>query len=347
MISPEARRSGFAPESMELSQWAGATKAPTSPKEFAVILGEGVSSLATGPISLVSYGLEMQPSAEVAAFDALREIDAPVVGFADSVSVSSSVKQLFRVAIDGTRDRWPALRTAVDQLGYASTAFDSLRELTDALDTGQQFGLLLLTLPEDADAGWLQAIRKLTNGVMLFVVDMNSVKAMNRIGNEYTGANNFDFVLAPFGLEEIKIRTQLLLNRSASATTIAPTMLDGEILAFGEYVFYCSEYRVFHRQKEMHLQRREYEIALGLFKNMNHLMTREKMHALLWRDPVSMRSRALDVHVSKIRKKLNIKPENGLILSAIYGRGYQLRTAGLNEIGELPSPENSKFIMQT
>ncbi|WP_157754943.1 winged helix-turn-helix domain-containing protein [Variovorax boronicumulans] len=237
-------------------------------------------------------------------------------------SDDGTLASLPMVAIDSAGAKWPALREGMDQLGIASMAFKSLSDLTFALDAGRNFGLLMLRLPADADASWLLAVRKLTDAAILFVVDVDSAKSILRIGVEYLGQNNCDFLHAPFGLDEIKTRAQLLLNRSVS---VAQVKADDQTLIFQDYFFRHGDRKVFYRQQEIRLQAREYDIAVGFFKNINRVLAREEILSILRLDKIEARSRVLDVHVSKIRNKLKLIPENGLILVAVYGRGYELR----------------------
>ncbi|MGJ7537649.1 MULTISPECIES: winged helix-turn-helix domain-containing protein [unclassified Variovorax] len=222
------------------------------------------------------------------------------------------------------------VQTAVDLLAqqHQSTApplatFDLLGNFANALHAGQRFGLVLLTFPSGADIHWLQAIRGLTDAPVLFATNADGADALQRISGQFPGEKNFDFVLPPFNLEEIKSKAQRLLNRAALA---APRTAGNELLVYRGYRFQIGERKVFHEGHELRLQPREYDLALELFRNRDCLMSRERLHTLLWRDIVNLRSRALDVCVFKIRRKLNLEPVNGLMLRSVFGQGYKLQT---------------------
>jgi len=221
-------------------------------------------------------------------------------------------------------------QTAVDLLaqqrqsnGLPPVAFDLLSDFANALHAGRRFGVLLLTLPSGADVHWLQAIRGLTDAPVLFAANADSMDTLRRIGSEFPGEKNFDFVLPPFNLEEIKSKAQRLLSQASLA---APSSVSNELLVYRGYRFQIGERRVFHEGREMRLQPREYDLALELFRNRDRLLNRDELYSLLWRDMVNLRSRALDVCIFKIRRKLKIEPVNGLMLRSVFGHGYKLHT---------------------
>lgn len=69
---------------------------------------------------------------------------------------------------------------------------------------------------------------------------------------------------------------------------------------------------------------REFELALLLFANAGRVLSRADIELALWGRELSPYSRTLDTHVSRLRKKLQLSPENGLRLRAIYGQGFCL-----------------------
>ena len=201
--------------------------------------------------------------------------------------------------------------------------FDLLGDFIGSLQAGQRSGLVLLPLPVDATVQWLDSVRALIDAPLLFAVNSDSVAAQQGIEREFSGERNFDFVLHPFDLDEVRSKAQGLLHRTTLAAYGAGR---NELLIYRGYRFQISERRVFHEEREMYLQPREFDLALELFRNRDCLLSREQLYGLFWRDTVSLRSRALDVCVFKIRRKLNIEPANGLMLRAVFGQGYKLHT---------------------
>ena len=79
------------------------------------------------------------------------------------------------------------------------------------------------------------------------------------------------------------------------------------------------------RERTVDLQNREYELAVLLFQNLNAVVSRERIVQTLWGIEPMETSRTLDTHVSRLRRKLELTPANGLILQSVYGLGYRLQ----------------------
>lgn len=71
---------------------------------------------------------------------------------------------------------------------------------------------------------------------------------------------------------------------------------------------------------------REYELAAVLLRNAGRVLPREELLAAVWDKECDVDTRTVDTHASRLRKKLGLAGENGLMLSSIYGQGYRLDT---------------------
>lgn len=76
------------------------------------------------------------------------------------------------------------------------------------------------------------------------------------------------------------------------------------------------------------LTAKEYALALLLCRNLGVPLGREHILATIWGDDVAPSTRTLDVHVSRLRTKLELRPDRGFTLAALYGRGYRLDFSG-------------------
>ena len=131
--------------------------------------------------------------------------------------------------------------------------FDLLGDFIGSLQAGQRSGLVLLPLPVDATVQWLDSVRALIDAPLLFAVNSDSVAAQQGIEREFSGERNFDFVLHPFDLDEVRSKAQGLLHRTTLAAYGAGR---NELLIYRGYRFQISERRVFHEEREMYLQPR-------------------------------------------------------------------------------------------
>ena len=73
----------------------------------------------------------------------------------------------------------------------------------------------------------------------------------------------------------------------------------------------------------MALTTKDFELAHYLFRNIGRLLSREELLPEVW-GVSGIHTRTVDMHMSRIRKALDIKPEGGFRIRTIYRHGYRL-----------------------
>ena len=68
-----------------------------------------------------------------------------------------------------------------------------------------------------------------------------------------------------------------------------------------------------------------------LFQNLGRLLSRGHILEAGWGRAIDVPSRTMDTHVSRIRTKLNLRPENGFKLTPVYNYGYRLEQLKASE----------------
>jgi len=76
--------------------------------------------------------------------------------------------------------------------------------------------------------------------------------------------------------------------------------------------------------RTVELTHKEFELALLLLQNLGRPLSRAYLLERLWPEDAGQASRTLDTHVSRVRNKLGLRPENGYRLSPVYSFGYLL-----------------------
>ncbi|HEX4859534.1 MAG TPA: response regulator transcription factor [Usitatibacteraceae bacterium] len=78
------------------------------------------------------------------------------------------------------------------------------------------------------------------------------------------------------------------------------------------------------RDAPLELTDKEFELTVFLFQNIGRLVSRGHISESVWGRIADVQSRTVDTHVSRVRKKLEFGPENGLRLTPVYNFGYRL-----------------------
>jgi DNA-binding response OmpR family regulator len=112
----------------------------------------------------------------------------------------------------------------------------------------------------------------------------------------------------------------------------------GEILTSGDYVFDQKAKTLTHKGRLLELKHREYELAYLLFSRLGELLSRKYLQESVWGGQADVVSRTLDTHVSRLRVKLDLRPENGYRLSSVYSLGYRLEALSSRAVPGEPAP---------
>jgi DNA-binding response OmpR family regulator len=127
-----------------------------------------------------------------------------------------------------------------------------------------------------------------------------------------------DYMIKPIRRGELVARVQALLRRAY------PDQRSAGQIRFGDYVFEGSTARVTINGTPVEVTQKEFELALLFFRNLGKPLSRAYILESVWSQEPEVPSRTMDTHVSRVRNKLQLRPENGFRLAPVYSFGYQL-----------------------
>ncbi len=127
-----------------------------------------------------------------------------------------------------------------------------------------------------------------------------------------------DYMIKPLRRTEMVVRVQALLRRAY------PPQNGTEQLQFEKYVFEIQPGRLLMDGAVLDVTHKEFSLALLFFRNIGRPLSRAYIHEAVWLRDSALPSRTLDTHVSRVRNKLKLTPENGFQLVPVYSYGYRL-----------------------
>ncbi|MGJ7491145.1 response regulator transcription factor [Variovorax sp. ZT4R33] len=236
-------------------------------------------------------------------------------------------------ALDDESGQLDLIKTTMEGIGHECHGFSEGRSLLRELRQ-QSYDLLILdwTLPDVQGPAVVQAIREDLNSRLPILFVTNRREEADMVEGLRAGAD--DFMVKPIRVGELEARVRALLRRAY------PAQHEPELI-FGPYHFYPHSRVLKVKGETSELKHREYELALFLFQNLGRLLSREHLREAVWGLGAENPSRSLDTHISRLRTKLDLRPSNGFLLSAIYGLGYRLEAIEGTDLSVTRGPNST------
>ena len=130
-----------------------------------------------------------------------------------------------------------------------------------------------------------------------------------------------DYIVKPIEPAVLVARVTAILRR-------AHRPAEGCDETFGGYCFNTTAETVSIDGKHVDLTAKEFGLALILFRNIHRALSRAYILEAVWGRNPELPTRTLDAHISRIRTKLGLRPENGFRLTPVYSYGYRLERLG-------------------
>lgn len=125
-----------------------------------------------------------------------------------------------------------------------------------------------------------------------------------------------DYMTKPVKRMEMLARLKAISRRAIGQEE---TLLD-----FGRYRINASSRTVYANEQPVELTQKEFDLVLFLFRSAGRVLSRGHILESVWGRSPDLNTRTVDTHVSRIRNKLDLRPENGWQLKAVYQHGYRL-----------------------
>ncbi|MGG3453787.1 MULTISPECIES: response regulator transcription factor [Paenibacillus] len=187
----------------------------------------------------------------------------------------------------------------------------------------QEFDLILLDLMLPGMNGFEIMSKLRSEGVMTPVIILTAKNAEEEVVQGLkSGAD--DYITKPFGVAELLARVAAVLRRSSGQEEREkPVQQENSQIALGALTIYPEKYEVTLNGEAITLRPKEFEVLLYLARKPGVVMTRDDLMNAVWGFDYIGGQRTVDVHVSSLRKKLELDPQS-VHIDSIRGVGYKL-----------------------
>ena len=206
------------------------------------------------------------------------------------------------------------LRQASFEVTHFSSGMDFLKSFSDA-----QYDLCIFdcSLPDISGADVMGSIKLKSNKVppIIFLTGFNKEEEeIVRIID--SGAD--DYIIKPVSRPLLLARINAILRRSMPSS-------NAQIISeFGSLTVDTKQRKIHLEGKEVKITDKEFDLAVYFLRNEGALLSRVHLMQVVWGSSAEVETRKVDVHVSHLRTKLKLLPENGWKLTSIYQQGYRL-----------------------
>lgn len=214
--------------------------------------------------------------------------------------------------VDDERDICEILEFNLSNEGYAVDTAYSAEEAAGKLTPAHS--LLLLDVMMGGVSGYKLAERLRKEGNTVPIIFLTAKDTENDMLTGFSVGGD-DYISKPFSVKEVVARVRAILRRSGHASADAP-----ETITAGDVVIdlRLKELRV--DGESVALTKTEFEIIKLLASNPSRIYSREDMIERIWKDTPYVTERTVDVHITRLRKKLGSR---SALITSRPGYGYR------------------------
>ena len=212
------------------------------------------------------------------------------------------------------------IRFSLEQDGMeVDCAYDGEEALEMAQQNHYDIILLDIMLPKLTGLEVCQQIRDFSNVPIVMLTakgeDMDKI-----LGMEY-GAD--DYITKPFNILEVKARIKAIMRRTT--TRKKTEAAESKIIESGDLRIDRDNRRVTIAGREINLTAREFEVLELLVLNPNKVYGRESLLKLIWGADYPGDVRTVDVHIRRLREKIETNPSEPKYVYTKWGVGYYFK----------------------
>jgi len=218
--------------------------------------------------------------------------------------------------VEDSRSQAEVLKALLKSEGHQVEVFADGSSCIEALKTRSfDFFVIDWTLPDIGGDEVLKQVRDRCGWDVPVVfctgrTDEEAASDILRLGAD-------DYIPKPIRYMEFMARIHALLRRRQPRPST---------LQFGSIEIDMDGRKIKLAGSDVDLTQREFELAVILLRNVGRVLSRDELLTSVWARDASVDTRTVDTHASRLRKKLGLAGESGLMLSSVYGQGYRLDT---------------------
>ena len=197
-------------------------------------------------------------------------------------------------------------------------SFDGESACQDFFADDYSLVLLDLMIPKKSGMEVMKAIREKST-VPIIILSAKDTDSDKTLG---LGLGADDYITKPFSVTEVLARIKANIRRNTQYVQTAAS--EETVFQCGSLTVNTNDYSVLKNGIRIELTAKEFEILKLLVQNPKKVYTKEQIYSHVWNDAYLGDENAVNVHISRLRNKIEADPRNPQIVVTVWGIGYKL-----------------------
>ncbi|MED0902935.1 DNA-binding response regulator [Bacillus cereus] len=130
-----------------------------------------------------------------------------------------------------------------------------------------------------------------------------------------------DYICKPFSMIELAARVKAAIRRSTKYSAVESK---DEAIQIGDLIIDPINFTVEKKGRQLKLTLKEFEILKLFVKNQNRVFTKAQIYTLVWNEEYYGDDNVINVHMRRLREKIESDPSNPEYIKTLWGIGYKL-----------------------
>lgn len=199
-----------------------------------------------------------------------------------------------------------------------TTKHNGIDGLKEALNENYYLIILDVMLPEKSGFEVLTELRKKSTVPVLMLTAKDS--EVDKVSGLRLGAD--DYLTKPFSMNEFVARVQSLIRRFTAFNNKGEETSEKQLI-FDGLVITPATREVLVNGSQVELTAKEFDLLYFLAKNKGKVFTKKQIYKNVWEDEYAFDDNNIMVHIRRLRKKIEPKPNEPVFVETVWGVGYK------------------------
>lgn len=199
-----------------------------------------------------------------------------------------------------------------------ATASNGEEAVQKCLDTSFDLMILDIMMPKLDGLEVLKIIRE-KSALPILIMSAKDSDIDKAVG---LGLGADDYIAKPFSMLELSARVKAAIRRATTYSNQVEAKQD--MLVIGDLTIDIMNFSVMKKQQTVKLTSKEFAILKLFATNRQRVFTKQQIYQLIWNDEYYGDENIINVHMSRLREKIEDDPSNPQYIKTLWGIGYKL-----------------------